>query len=138
MVAKQVAEANLLVCSLQEVRYRNDGKKVINLDSGESFTFYWSGPKKRRDGGVGVLIKQCKEISFDEPDILDPRIIAMNIKIKGYDIRLINAYAPTNCDVSENTKDLFYNKLRKSSIKQYKHQKLIVNGDFNATTEVSG
>ena len=60
----------------------------------------------------------------------------MNIKIKGYDIRLINAYAPTNCDVSENTKDLFYNKLRKSSIKQYKHQKLIVNGDFNATTEV--
>jgi hypothetical protein len=29
MVAKQVAEANLLVCSLQEVRYRNDGKKKL-------------------------------------------------------------------------------------------------------------
>ena len=61
MVAKQVAEANLLICSIQDVRYRNNGKKVINLDSGESFVFYWSRPKKRCDAGVGILIKHARK-----------------------------------------------------------------------------
>ena len=91
MIAKQVAEAKLLVCSLQEVRYRNNGKQVINLDTGESFLFFWSGPKKRRDAGVGIMIRQCKEVTFDDPDVLDTRVIALNIKIKGYAIRLVNA-----------------------------------------------
>ena len=137
MVAKQVAEAKLLVCSLQEVRYRNNGKQIINLDTGESFMFYWSGPKKRRDNGVGIMIRQCKEVSFDDPDVVDARMIAMNIKVNGYAIRLVNAYAPTNCDSSESSKDTFYRLLRKSTKKQFKQQKLIVNGDLNATTELS-
>ena len=137
MVAKQVAEANLLICSLQEVRYRNNGKKVINLDTGESFIFYWSGPKKRRDAGVGIMIRQCKEVSFDDPDVMDVRMMAMNAKIKGYAIRLVNAYAPTNCDGSEVSKDNFYRMLRKATKKQYHQQKLVVNGDFNATTGLS-
>ena len=137
MIAKQVAEAKLLVCSLQEVRYRNNGKQVINLDTGESFLFFWSGPKKRRDAGVGVMIRQCKEVTFDDPDVLDTRVIALNIKIKGYAIRLVNAYGPTNCDSSETSKDNFYRLLRKSTTKQFKQQKLIVNGDLNATTELS-
>ena len=92
--------------------------------------FYWSGPKKRRDAGVGILIRQCKEVSFDDPDILDTRMMVLNAKIKGYAIRLVNAYAPTNCDGSEINKDTFYRMLRKAGKKQYKHQKLIVNGDF--------
>ena len=137
MVTKQVASLGLLVCSLQEVRHRNSGKKIINLDTGESYIFFWSGPKKRRDAGVGVLIKQCKEVTYEEPDINDPRVMALNIKVRGYDFRLVNAYAPTNCDGSESSKDAFYRMVRKSSIKQYKHQKLLVNGDFNATTEVA-
>ena len=62
--------------------------------------------------------------------------MALNVKIKGYDIRLVNAYSPTNCDGSESAKDIFYRTVRKSSTKQYKHQKLLVNGDFNATTEL--
>ena len=122
MIAKQVAEAKLLVCSLQEVRYRNNGKQVINLDTGESFLFFWSGPKKRRDAGVGVMIRQCKEVTFDDPDVLDTRVIALNIKIKGYAIRLVNAYGPTNCDSSETSKDNFYRLLRKSTKKQFKQQ----------------
>ena len=64
--------------------------------------FYWSGPKKRRDAGVGILIRQCKEVSFDDSDSMDDRIMAMNIKVNGFNIRLVNAYAPTNCDDSVN------------------------------------
>ena len=88
MIAKQVAEAKLLVCSLQEVRYRNNGKQVINLDTGESFLFFWSGPKKRRDAGVGVMIRQCKEVTFDDPDVLDTRVIALNISFWWYYLQI--------------------------------------------------
>ena len=92
---------------------------------------------KRRDAGVGILMRQCKDGSFDDPDSMDDRIMAMNIKVNGFNIRLVNAYAPTNCDDSVNKKYIFYRTLRKKCVKQYKHQKLVVNGDFNATTSVS-
>ena len=136
MVTKDVARKNLLFCSLQEVRYRNIGNEVISLDTGENYAFKWSGPKRRRDGGVGVLIKICNEISFEDPDIATPRLLAMNLKICGFNVRLVNAYAPTDCDSSESKKDDFYRLLRKACATQ-KNQKLIVTGDFNATTSVS-
>ena len=114
-----------------------NGKKVISLDTGESYVFVWSGHKKRRDAGVGILIKICDDISFEEPDFSNPRLMALNIQVNGFRIRLVNAYAPTNCDGSDTQKDIFYRMLRKACKKQYQHQKLIVNGDFNATTSVS-
>ena len=127
---------NLLFCSLQEVRYRNNGNKDINLDTGESYIFKWSGPKRRRDAGVAVLIKQCDEISFEDPDVMNPRLMAMNLKICGFNIRLVNAYAPTDSHGSESKKDEFYRLLRKACVTQ-NNQKLIVTGDFNAKTSVS-
>ena len=67
MITKQVANAELSCCCLQEVRHRGTGSKIISLDTGEQYTFIWCGQKKRRDAGVGVLIKKCREITFDEP-----------------------------------------------------------------------
>ena len=136
-ITKEVAKAKLQFCCLQEVRYRNHGKKEITLNTGETFVFYWYGQKIRRNAGVGILIKKCKDIQFDEPDICDPRIMALNIKVKGFSIRLVNVYSHTNCDGSDNQKDTSYRLLKKASIKQHKHQKLLVCGDFNATTAVS-
>ena len=57
MIIKEVTRANLEFCCLQEVRYRNTGKKMIKLDTGEAYIFWWCGMKKRRDGGVGILVK---------------------------------------------------------------------------------
>ena len=136
-ITKEVVKSKLDLCCLQEVRYRNQGNKVITANTGESFVFYWCGQKKRRNAGVGVLIKKCKEVHFDEPDIRDPRIMAMNIQVKGFSIRLVNVYSPTNCDGSESQKDTFYRLLKKACVKQHKHQKILVCGDFNATTGVS-
>ena len=99
--------------------------------------FFWSGQKKRRNAGVGILIKKAKDITFKEPDIWDPHVLAMNIQVKGFSIRLVNVYSPTNCDGSESQKDAFYRLVKKASVKQHKHQKLLVCGDFNATTAVS-
>ena len=137
MVAKEAARANLLICCLQEVRYRNSGQKLITLNSGEKYVFIWCGQKKRRDAGVGILIRDCPWITFDEPDFTNPRLMAMNIQVRGFKIRMVNVYSPTNCDGSENEKDTFYRMLKKSCNKQDKQQKLVVVGDFNATTAVS-
>ena len=80
-IAKQVAKLNLTFCCLQEVKYRNNGKKLVELDSGEKYEFHWCGMKKRREAGVGILIKCDKDITIDGPDYEDPRIIAFNMKI---------------------------------------------------------
>ena len=136
-IAKEVENARLQFCCLQEVIHRGLGNKEITLSTGETFVFYWCGQKKRRNAGVGVLIRKSKDIQFDEPDICDPHIMAMNIQMKGFRIRLVNVYSHTNCDGSDNQKETFYRSLKKACIKQHKHQKILICGDFNATTAVS-
>ena len=99
--------------------------------------FIWCGQKKRRDAGVGMLIKKCREITFDELDIIEPRIMAMNMQIKDFSIRLTNVYSPTNCRGSDNQKYIIYRTIRKTCNEKSIHQKLIVTKDFNATTSIS-
>ena len=122
-IAKEAAKANLSFCCLQEVRYRNSGSKVITLNTGESYVFFWGGPKKRIDGGVGILIKQCRDIIIEDPDIQEPRIMAMNVIIKSFRIRIVIIYSHTNCDGSDSRKDILYRSLKKACVKQHKHQK---------------
>ena len=107
------------------------------MDTGESFYFFWCGQKKRRDKGVGILIRKCKDLIFEEPDFADPRIMALNIEIKGFKTRVVSAYATTDCDGSIHQKYSFYRELKKACKKQNNHQKLFINGDFNATTAAS-
>jgi len=118
------------------VRYLDTGNKLIRLDNGENFKFYWCGKKKRRDLGVAVLIKDDPCIIFDEPDVTDPRIMALNITVYGFKIRLVNAYSPTE-EGNENQKNTFYRNLEKACKTESKHRKLIIAGDFNATTSIS-
>ena len=114
IIAKQVAQAKLSFCCLQEVRHRNMGRKIISLDTGEEYLFMWCGQKRRRDAGVGILIRKSKEITFDDPDILDPRLMAMNMKVNGFSIRLVNVYSPTNSNGSDSQKDAFYRMIKKA------------------------
>ena len=75
------------------------------------------GVKESRNTGVGILIKKTRDITFEEPDIRDPCVLAMNIQVKGFSIRLVNVYSPTNCDGSESQKDAFYRLVKKASVK---------------------
>ena len=87
----------MIFCCLQEVKYRNIGKKIVELDSGEKYEFHWCG------------IKCDKDITIDGPDFEDPWIIAFNLKIYGFNIRLVNVYAPTESGGSVTQKDAFIN-----------------------------
>jgi len=93
--------------------------------------------KKRRTAGVGILIKVDNDIKINDPDVLDPRVIATNLTIHGFNIRIVNVYSPTETDISDSKKDDFYRLLRKACQKTVKRQKLIVAGDFNAKTDLA-
>ena len=69
MITKEVARAGLAFCCLQEVRYRNTRKQRIRLDTGVEYDFLWCGIKKRRNAGVGILIKIDATITAADPDI---------------------------------------------------------------------
>ena len=135
-VAKEVARAGLMFCCLQEVKYRNMGSKLIQLDTGEKFELHWCGQKRRREAGVGILIRVHPDVEINAPDVNEPRIMAMDIKVYRFNLRIVNGYSPTDSGGSDNQKQVFYQQLKKACAKNQKHQKLIVVGDFNAITSV--
>ena len=116
-IAKEVSRAGLKFCCLQEVRYRNIGNKLIRLNTGEEFEFHWCGQKKRRDAGVGILIQVHDAIEISNPDINNPRIMAINMKIHGFNLRVVNGYSPTESDGSDHQKQVFYRELKEACMK---------------------
>ena len=136
-VVEAINEAKLSFCCLQEVKYRNSGKKQITLNSGEQYEFHWCGRKKRREAGVGIIVKVDKQIEVVDPDFQDPRIIAMNLKVYGFNLRIVNVYAPTDSGGSQNEKDVFYRAVNKACKSTEKRQKLLVLGDLNAKTSLA-
>ena len=135
-IANEVDMAGVTVCCIQEVRHLNTDRKTIRLANGNEYVFIWSGLKRRRDAGVGFLIRVDKSVVISEAEVCTHRIIAINIDIYGFKVRVVNAYSPTNVDGSINQKEEFYRTLRKACSTKGKHQKLIVTGDFNAETSV--
>jgi exonuclease III len=135
-ITKQIAQENLTFCCLQEVKYRNSGKKIIELNNGKKFNFFWCGQKKRRCAGIGLLIKSERGITTSQPDYQDPRVMGVNLNIHGFKIRLVIGYSPTNISGSDSAKDEFYRTLKKVCENRPKNHKLIVCGDFNAETSL--
>ena len=122
---------------LQEVRWRDNGNKLIQLDTGEKFEYHWCGFKKKREAGVGILIRVNNNIEIQNPSFNDPRIMGIDLKVYGLSIQVVNAYSPTELHGTDEQKRNFYAKLNKVITKRYKNQKLIISGDFNATTSVT-
>ena len=91
----------------------------------------------RMTAGFGSLIKVDPRIEISDPDIQDARFMSMDLKIYGFNLRVINVYSPTECDGSDNQKDMFYRSINEVCHKREKHQKVIVVGDFNAKTSIA-
>ncbi len=136
-VAKEMSKTGLQFLLLQEVRWKGVDNKLIELDTGEKYEFHWSGYTRKREAGVGILIRIDKFTDIEAPDFNTPRIMGINLKVHGFNLRIVNVYSPTDCDGTDEQKNKFYSDLKKASKKQQKHQKLIIAGDFNATTDVA-
>ena len=109
---------------LQEVRQRDKGSKIIEIDNGDKFEFHWSGFKHKREAGVGILIRMSNDIKINDPEFTELRVMGMNLKVNGFNLRVVNAYAPTNCDKTPDQKRKFYNDLTKACSTNCKNQKL--------------
>ena len=57
--------------------------------------FMWCGQKKGRDAWVGLLIKIDHQIIIEEPDFNTAQVMAVNLNIFGYKIRLVIGYSLT-------------------------------------------
>lgn len=136
-IAKEMSKTDMQFMLLQEVRWRGIGSKIIELDTGDKFEFHWSGYKRKREAGVGILIRINKNIEINTPDYNEPRVMGIDLKVYGFNLRIINVYSPTECAGTEEQKRKFYSDIKKASKTNNKNQKLIVAGDFNATTEVA-
>ena len=51
-ITKEISRVNLIFCALEEVRYRNTGKKLIETDSEQKYQFMWCGQTQGCRGWV--------------------------------------------------------------------------------------
>ena len=63
--------------------------------------------------------------------------MGINLKIYGFNLRVVNVYSPTDCDGTDEQKQKLYSDIYKASKTSQNHQKLIITGDFNATEGVA-
>ena len=134
---KQINKSGVIFCGLQEVRRTGSGHKLVELDTGEKYDFYWSGFKQKREHGVGILIKHAKGVIVDDISPINQRLMSASLSIHGFKLKVIVAYAPTDC-TKDHQKQSFYCELNKlTKTRDHKKQKILVIGDFNATTDIA-
>ena len=56
----------------------------ITLNDGIKYQFIWCGMKMQREAGVGLLIKIDPKVIIKDAEIMDPRMIVINIKAYGF------------------------------------------------------
>ena len=93
---------------------------MVCLDTGEKFEFHWAGYQKKREAGVGILIRVDSNIEISSPNLNDPRVMGIDIKINGFNLRIVNVYAPTEANGTDAQKQSFYNNLKKATKKTQK------------------
>lgn len=130
LVAMELGKYRIDIAALSETRFSESG----SLDD-MNYTFFWSGKPHgvRREAGVGFAIRKDIVAKLTEmPKAVNDRIMTMRMPlVKKGNATLINVYAPTMTNPDE-TKETFYNQLRRTLRDIPRTDKLILMGDFNA------
>eukprot|EP00057_Strongylocentrotus_purpuratus_P023176 XP_011677650.1 PREDICTED: uncharacterized protein LOC105444720 [Strongylocentrotus purpuratus] len=130
LVAMELEKYKIDIAALSETRFSESGR----LDD-MGYTFFWSGKPDgvRREAGVGFAIRKEILAKLTEmPKAVNDRIMTMTVPLmKKGNASLISVYAPTMTSPDE-TKENFYNQLRRTLRDTPRTDKLILMGDFNA------
>ena len=122
------------ILALQEVRHTSTGVLTFEDESLNGWQLIWSGHKRKRIHGVGILLApHVKLVSHKEH--LPARIVSATVIVNGMRLSILNVYAPTDSTESESTKSAFYaapNKA-KAELDSKRRYKVLTLGDFNAT-----
>ena len=57
--------------------------------------------------------------------------MGIDLKVKGFTLRVVNAYSPKELHGTDEQICLFYADLKKAIVKAQKHQKLLIGGDIS-------
>ena len=134
MVVKAAIDLKIDILAMQETRRTSTGYFVLEDDSLKGWKWIWSGLKRKKEYGVGILMApHVKLMSYKEH--LPARIISATLCVKNMRLSVINVYAPTDATVSESTKISFYSALNKAKeeLDNNPSFKCITLGDFNAS-----
>lgn len=128
---------NIDILAIQEFKRRGkDSSKVTNPD-GTIWDIYWSGFERKREQGVAIAVKRSKQIEIMQINQVNPRIMWVEVKIRGMKIRVYSVYVPTNCPAqsgNEAARSEFWRQLKNESKSDDKKLQHLFLGDFNATT----
>jgi len=87
------------VLALQEVRHTSTGIITFDDESLKGWQFVWSGHKRKRQHGVGILMApHVKLVSYKEH--LQARIISATVTVRYLRLAILNVYAPTDASNS--------------------------------------
>ena len=90
MTLQECSNANLDIVCLQECRLLNTGS-INHL----GYNFYWSGMSRYKRYGVGIAIRNSNDIITNSVVYFSARLMAADVVVKGFKIRVVCAYAPT-------------------------------------------
>ena len=130
-IVKTASDLGIDILAMQEVRCTSSGILTFEDESLKGWQFIWSGHKRKREHGVGILLAPHVKLE-NHQEHLPARIISATICVKGMKLTALNVYAPTEITKSDSTKSAFYSAL--SKVKTYlegtQKYKLVTLGDF--------
>ena len=130
VIAKVLHKYNLDIVALSETRLPGSGQL-----SEKEYTFYWTGlpEEEHRYAGVGFAIRKSLANKLEEiPEGISERLMTLRIPLsKKRTLLCISAYAPTMTHLEE-SKEKFYEDLRKIILKASPCDSILLLGDFNA------
>ena len=134
LVVKAAIDLKIDILALQETRRTSTGYFVFDDDSLKGWQWIWSGLKRKKEYGVGILLAPHVKLETYK-EHLPARIISTTLHVKNLRLSIINVYAPTDATESESTKISFYTALNKAKVEldQNPSFKCITLGDFNAS-----
>ena len=119
---------NLDMIAVQEHRW--NAQEEISAFNSEHYQFLYSAASERRQGGVGILVRNKLVHCIIQRKKISSRILSVTLNCNPK-VTVVAAYAPTEDALSE-AKEEFYTDLSEYLLTVPSHNFLAVLGDFNA------
>lgn len=125
-VFKELHAYRIDIAVLSETKKKGQGNSYT-----DEYIYFWSGVSKdkRAKADVIVAINKKIETKITNWNPIDERILTVDLRIKGRDIKIFGIYAPTD-DSDLNTKKDFFDKLSEELNKTKTKQEVLILGDM--------
>lgn len=127
-LTSEIKRFKMDIIILSETKKKGKGNEEL-----DDFIHLWSGVEKhkRAKSGVSVLVKKNFKKNITGWDLIDDRIIKLDITLFAREIVVVGIYGPTN-DQNGTVKDRFWERLEEELEKIPGRKEIFMLGDMNA------